>query len=234
MARTRAPERIHQIVDAALSVFLERGYRRARMADVAEAAGVSPGLLYTYAANKEALFQLVILRELGVELDSVDLPAPAPRPQEIQTLIRRALRDLGAIPSLDAAEAVERPVDVRAELESIVGEHYDRVHQYRHLIKLIERSALDWPELSDRFYQQSRRPFVRRLGLYIGRRVDAGHLSAIPDPEVAARFVIETVAWFANHRYRDYDGAQINDDTARATVVQLVSVGLMGTTRRQP
>lgn len=62
MARTRAPERIHQIVDAALSVFLERGYRRARMADVAEAAGVSPGLLYTYAANKEALFQLVILR----------------------------------------------------------------------------------------------------------------------------------------------------------------------------
>ena len=140
MARTRAPERLQEIADAALDVFFERGYRRARMVDVAEAAGVSPGLLYTYAENKEALFQLVILRELGVEPDETALPAPAPSPDEIQSLIRRALRDLGTIPSLEAAELDEHPSDARAEVESIVGEHYDRVHQYRRVIKLVTRS----------------------------------------------------------------------------------------------
>ena len=49
-----------------------------------------------------------------------------------------------------------------------------------------------------------------------------------PIPQVAARFVIETVAWFANHRYGDHDGAQIPNDVAEATVVQLVTAGLVG------
>jgi hypothetical protein len=57
--------------------------------------------------------------------------------------------------------------------------------------------------------------------------VASGHFAPVPDPEVAARFVIETVAWFANHRYGDYDGAQIPDDVAEETVVQLVTAGLV-------
>jgi hypothetical protein len=40
--------------------------------------------------------------------------------------------------------------------------------------------------------------------------------------------VIETIAWFANHRYNDHDGAQIDDEVAQATVVQLVTAGLVG------
>ena len=98
----------------------------------------------------------------------------------------------------------------------------------RRLIKLVERCATDWPELADRFYEKGRRPFVRRLGDHLRRRIASGHLRPVPDPDVAARYVIETVAWFANHRYGDHDGAQIDDDVARATVVQLLTAGLTG------
>ena len=45
--------------------------------------------------------------------------------------------------------------------------------------------------------------------------------------------MIETVSWFANHRYGDHDGARIGDDVARATVVQLVAAGLIGNGRRR-
>jgi hypothetical protein len=91
------------------------------------------------------------------------------------------------------------------------------------VIRLVERSALDWPELADRYYSKGRRPFVRRLGDHIARRVDAGYLRGAPDAEVAARYVIEVVAWFANHRYGDHDGALIDDVLARATVVELTT-----------
>jgi len=158
VARTRAPDRLEEIADAALDVFIRRGYRRARMVDVAEAAIVSPGLLYTYAANKEALFQLVMLRELGVQLDESALPAQPPGPEAVQSLVRQALRRLGSIPQLDAAERTDDPPDARAELASIVAEHYEWVQRYRRVIMLVERSALDWPELADLFYSRGRRP----------------------------------------------------------------------------
>ena len=77
MPRTRSPQRTDDIVEAALQVFLVRGYQRTRMTDVAAEADVSPGLLYTYAASKESLFHLVLQRELGVDL--VDRRAPRAR-----------------------------------------------------------------------------------------------------------------------------------------------------------
>jgi AcrR family transcriptional regulator len=44
------------IVEAAETVFVSQGFQEARMADIAQAAGVSVGTLYNYFANKEAVF----------------------------------------------------------------------------------------------------------------------------------------------------------------------------------
>lgn len=193
------------------------------MTDVAAAARVSPGLLYTYAASKEALFHLVLQRELGVDLSSLALPVPDPGPDAVQTVVRTALREVSRIPTLEAAATIDDPPDARAELAAIIGEHYDAVHRYRRVIRLVERSALDWPELADRFYVKGRRPFVQRIGAHIERRVASGHFNTVPDPHVAARYVIEVVAWFANHRQGDRDGALIDDDVARDTVLELAT-----------
>src|SRR3954471_1013725 len=103
MARTRPAGRLDEIVDAALRVLLASGYRRTRMTDVAEAAGVSSGLLYTYAASKEALFLLVLLRETGASLEDLELPLPAPGPEDVKSLLRKSLRPIGNMPALAAA-----------------------------------------------------------------------------------------------------------------------------------
>jgi AcrR family transcriptional regulator len=228
MVRTRAPRRLEEIVEAATVVFLERGYRRARMDEIARRAGVSPGLLYTYAESKEALFQLAQLRELGADISQSALPVAAPSADEVQALGRRAFKELAALPALEAALKSDDPADVQAELGAIVREHYERLHRYRRFVRLNERSALDWPEMAERYYTRGRKNHVRRLGAYISARVASGDLAPLPDAEVAARFVLETVAWFANHRYGDYDGGQIPDDVAEETVVQLVTAGLVG------
>src|SRR6476661_7339507 len=45
-----------RIVDAAVSVFSQKGYRGATVADVVRESGLSVGAIYTYFASKEALF----------------------------------------------------------------------------------------------------------------------------------------------------------------------------------
>jgi hypothetical protein len=51
----------------------------------------------------------------------------------------------------------------------------------------------------------------------------------IPDADVAARYLIETVSWFANHRYGDHDGKKIPDEVARTTVIDLVTNSMIAT-----
>src|SRR4029077_6546622 len=130
------------------------------MQDVAAAAGVSPGLLYTYAAGKEALFSLVVQREVGVDVDALTLPVANPAVTHLEALIKKILRGSPS-PALDATEkSSRRPTDARAELAAIVGSYYDRVNQGRNVIRVVERCALDWPELADLFYNRSRKSFV--------------------------------------------------------------------------
>jgi AcrR family transcriptional regulator len=228
MVRSRPPDRLDAIVEAATRVFVAKGYRQARMDEIAREAGVSPGLLYSYAAGKEALFQLAQLRELGVDISASELPVAKPSPADVETVTRRAFKELAGVDALDAALRGDGASDARAELALIVTEHYERLHRYRRFVRLTEHSALDWPQMAERYYTRGRQPHVRRLAKYIAARVDSGDFAPVPDAEVAARFVIETVAWFADHRYGDYDGGRIPDDVAQATVVQLVTAGLIG------
>ena len=55
------------IVSAAVEVFVDEGYERARMAEVARRAGVAKGTLYLYFETKEALFE-------GVLRDALEMP----------------------------------------------------------------------------------------------------------------------------------------------------------------
>lgn len=56
----RKEARPQELLDAALDLFVERGYASTRLDDVAARAGVSKGTLYLYFTNKEELFKAVI------------------------------------------------------------------------------------------------------------------------------------------------------------------------------
>ena len=108
--------------------------------------------------------------------------------------------------------------DAQRELLSIIDEHYEFVERYRRLLALIERSAIDLPELFDLYFKKLRRNLFRQYSQYLERRIEAGLLREVPDVQVAARFIAETISWFAWHRHNDPDSATIRDDVARETV----------------
>lgn len=86
--RLRTEEKRRAILEAARSVFLERGYDAASMAEVSARAGGSKQTLYSYFSSKEELFVAVILEVGGPIFEPLFENLRASRD------LPRALRDL--------------------------------------------------------------------------------------------------------------------------------------------
>ena len=66
--RRRKDARPQEILEAALSVFAERGFSASRMELIAARAGVSKGTIYLYFDSKEAVFRALVHEMLGTQL----------------------------------------------------------------------------------------------------------------------------------------------------------------------
>lgn len=60
------------ILDAALSVFAEKGFHETRLEDIAEEAGFSKASLYNYYDNKEVIFLNLVVREHERLIEAVE------------------------------------------------------------------------------------------------------------------------------------------------------------------
>ncbi len=60
----RKEARPQELLDAALALFVEKGFAAARIEEVAQRAGVSKGTLYLYYPSKEELFKAVVRQNL--------------------------------------------------------------------------------------------------------------------------------------------------------------------------
>lgn len=88
----RPEERPNEILDAALAVFAERGYRNTRLEHVGEAAGVTKGAIYHYFANKEELLLRAIehrREEAFGRIEEVLRDKSAPVSTRIRLVVRR-------------------------------------------------------------------------------------------------------------------------------------------------
>lgn len=61
----RKEARPGELIQAALDVFVERGYAGARLEDIAQRAGVTKGTVYLYFTDKHELFEAVVRDTLG-------------------------------------------------------------------------------------------------------------------------------------------------------------------------
>ena len=85
MARTPkvVEDRREQIIDAAMLVFSQKGFTRATNKDIAREAGITPGLIYHYFENKEALLKAIIEGRSPLRLVSSLPPQALMLPPEV-------------------------------------------------------------------------------------------------------------------------------------------------------
>lgn len=223
-----AQERFPEVIAAAVRVFTRDGYRTARMSDVAREAGMSEAALYRYVDSKEGLFVLAIRHALLLEpvedLSSQGgmaevFPLKPSSLEETIKHVREFVAEEVPFGSLAKAMRVDEPEDPAAEFESIMRELFSLEAQTREAADMIERSARELPELADLLNSGLRSPVLGVLTEYLDRRVRSGRLRGTPDTAATARLVLETLTWFARHRFSDACGAAIPDRLAEDTAV---------------
>lgn len=221
------PRPLAEVADAAVRVFTAKGFRPAGISDVARELGLSHGAVYTYADSKQALLYLALLRVLDPEAAAA-LPTPvvAPPNERVIQVVKAwsaARGGLGALENLFSRVPATSAEEARDELAQIVDGLYGFIEDNHLALKLFERCSEDLPEMATWYYIETRRGLLQALGRQLSARIDAGLLRPVPDVPVAARFIVESIAWFAMHRHGDPDSAMLGDDECRRSVRDLVS-----------
>lgn len=233
MARRSPPDRIERLVEVATQVFIQLGYRRTQMADVAAALGVAKGTLYLAVESKEALFDLVV-RHAGVAHPPAPphLPVATPPPGATLALVQERIEAAVIGPALAAALRDPPPREARGELTAIVRELYATMSTQRVAIKLIDRCAADYPELARVWVRAGRATQHAALCRYLESRIAAGALAAVPDVAIAARLIIETLTTWAVHRHWDREPQPMDEARVQASVEMFIIDALRPRRRR--
>jgi AcrR family transcriptional regulator len=127
--RRRKEARPQEILDAALSLFAEKGFAAARLEEIAARAGVSKGTIYLYFESKEAVFKALVQEKLASRIGGFAemLRAFEGSSAELLTLI---LRNIGTmvgsgnfvvLPKIVIAEAGNFPELARMYRNEIVA-----------------------------------------------------------------------------------------------------------------
>ncbi len=221
MPRKAPPERFEPLVDVATRVFIDGGYQRTQMADVADAMGVAKGTLYLYVESKEALFDLAVrLADAPRPLRAPEnLPLRTPRAGATATYVASELAKSPVLALLDSFLTKKRRGDARFELEMFVRELYEELSRHRRALKLVDQSAKDLPDLAAVWFDTARGGLIDQLTRYLDDRIGARLLRRVPDTRAAARVIIETTVFWAVHRHWDSHPQAVDESKSKETVV---------------
>jgi len=224
MARSIPSGRLERLIEVATETFIAEGYRRTQMADVAEALGIAKGTLYGYVESKAALFDAAIRYADGHEPlpRTAELPIKTPAPGDTVKRLEDRIAAEAADLRLVQVAAAEPAGDVTSELREVLVDLYRRANRNRFAIKLADRCASDHPDLAVVWFGRGRWAQHELLVRYIRSRIAAGRLRRVPSVPVAARTALETVAFWAVHRYWDPSPQSIEEDAVEEAVVDLL------------
>jgi AcrR family transcriptional regulator len=148
-----------RILESAMRLFAERGFRATTIGDIEAAAGLSPrrGALYRHFASKEAVFE---------------------------ACLDRWIADVTAFPS--TVEAVLPLGDLRSELTVIARGSLQILARQRDLFRLLARDAIDFPDLVDRVHRELVSVGYEQMTTWFRSKLKAARKPAADAPALAA------------------------------------------------
>lgn len=148
-ARLKGEERRQRIIEAALELFSQKGFRGTTTKQIAEAAGCSEAMIFKHFATKDALYSAILEAKTRIE----------------ETLAR-------------AAQAAARKDDAGV-FRAVGLQNLTLTEQDPSLLRLLLFSALEGHELSHRFFDSKVRRLHELLSGYIREQIDAGVFRAV-------------------------------------------------------
>ena len=159
--RRRAEARPDEVLDAALELFIEKGFSATRVDDIAKRAGLSKGTVYLYFPSKEALLEGLVRRAILPIADSA----------------LAAIRDYEGDPRIVLSLVLKMLAGRIADPKVIA------------MPKLIFREAMGFPELAKMYRAEVLDRVIPAIEGLIRKGVEQGYLRQV-DPSLTIRSII--------------------------------------------
>lgn len=159
--RRRAEARPDEVLDAALDLFIEKGFAATRVEDIAKRAGLSKGAVYLYFPSKEKILEGIIRRAIVPIADHALSFAKSYEgdPRLIITMVLKMLASKFSDPRVLA------------------------------IPKLVFREVLGFPELAQMYREEVLDKVIPVIIGLIRKGIDQGYLRPV-DPELTIRSII--------------------------------------------
>ncbi|HWJ87277.1 MAG TPA: TetR/AcrR family transcriptional regulator [Pelagibacterium sp.] len=159
--RRRAEARPDEVLDAALGLFMEKGFAATRVEDIAKRAGLSKGAVYLYFSSKEAI---------------------------LEGLVRRAILPVAqsALSTLDAYEGDPRVI-IALVIRTLGARFSDP--QTLAIPKVVLREVLGFPHLAEMYRREVLDRAIPALEKLVARGIEQGYLRPV-DPELTVRSIV--------------------------------------------
>lgn len=197
--RMSAGDRREQIIDIAIRLFSQKGFRGTTTKEIALAAGVNEAIIFRHFATKKDLYAAIL-----------DRKACGAKAQEFEAEIEETMKQK----------------DDRGVLEVLafhILESHDRDDSF---MRLLLYSALEGHELAEMFYSTLITRYYRELAEYFRHRTALGAFRRV-DPMTAVRAFIGMVVYHAQmNRLYGRDLLNINNREAARRFTDLFLGGM--------
>ncbi len=197
--RLSGEERRKQIINAALTLFADKGFSGTRTREIAELAGVSETLIFQHFKTKEDLYRAAL----------TELFSQYPIPPEVEE--KMAEKDDVGVFRTFALHVIKHGL------------------QDRRIVRLGIFSALEGPRFGEMFHHggEAGPPLPQLLAPYIQQRIDEGAFKKV-NPQIAAQLFIETANMYLADQEASISGPPLPfpDDEVAETLVRIFLGGL--------
>ncbi|MCX6598199.1 MAG: TetR/AcrR family transcriptional regulator [Acidobacteria bacterium] len=204
--RMAAPARREMILETAIRLFAERGFRGVTTRELAAEVGVTEPVLYQHFPSKRDLYHALIEHKMAKS---------------------QALYD--QLDALFAIGAEDREFFQRLAHLIILWHESDPT-----FMRLLLQSGLEGHELREMFFERMSAKFLRRIADHIGDAISAGRLRA-GDPQLVSYAFCSMIGHYALDRllfpFRDLPGVS-SPAASRDAVEQMVDLFLTGLEKR--
>jgi AcrR family transcriptional regulator len=197
----RKEARPQELLEAALDLFVEKGFAATRSEEVASRAGVSKGTLYLYFPSKEELFKAVVR-------------------QNLSTLIAEGQ---------EVVDSFEGPTSELLTCLMTAWWHRAVHTPASGIFKVMISEARNFPDLARFYVDEVVNPAERLLGSALQRGISRGEFRPLPVHDVV-QALIAPVLFLAMHKHSlgacAVGGVKMDPESFIDTQMQLVLRGL--------
>lgn len=198
--------RLQTIYDAASSLFINKGYMRTQMKDIAKEIGLSTGMLYVYFKGKKDILDFILKCTIDPDFIQQEFQFPID-----QRFFEGLSNEIIAVLNESHAK-FSQPLTKKAKgysFEQMISDAFDTIAQYGTGCLVLEKNINDVGELGG-FYQKYRKEFFDNILRYVNIYLNKGEMRAVKYPELTSQQIIETIAWWGMHLQNDAFETQKN------------------------